>query len=145
MRKKNALRNLKSGNDISAFVGLGTEFHGQLTFEGVVRLDGRFSGEIYSSGTLIIGETAHVNAEINVDTVIVSGEVHGNIKAKNRVEFHAPARLYGNILSPVLTIDEGVIFEGNCEMAEGIEGEDMDKTITLVSREGEIQADSELI
>ncbi|MBW2090621.1 MAG: polymer-forming cytoskeletal protein [Deltaproteobacteria bacterium] len=145
MRKKNALRNLTSGKDICAFVGLGTEFHGKLTFEGVVRLDGRFSGEIYSSGTLIIGETAHVNAEINVDTIIVSGEVHGNIKAKNRVEFHAPAKLYGNILSPVLIIDEGVIFEGNCEMAEVIDGEGADKTITLVSREGEIRADHELI
>ncbi|MBW1709140.1 MAG: polymer-forming cytoskeletal protein [Deltaproteobacteria bacterium] len=145
MRKKGAARSLTSGKDISAFIGLGTEFQGQLNFDGVVRLDGRFSGEIYSTGTLIIGETAHVSAEINVDTVIISGEVHGNVRAKNRVEFHAPAKLYGNIFSPVLTIDEGVIFEGNCEMAEVIEGEDADKTITLISKEGEVRADHELI
>jgi len=145
VRRKGALRSLTSGKDISAFIGLGTEFQGQLTFEGVIRLDGRFSGEIHSSGTLIIGETAHVNAEINVETVIVSGEVHGNIKARNRVEFHAPAKFYGNIVSSVLTIDEGVVFEGNCEMAEVIEGEGVDKTITLISKEGESQADHELI
>lgn len=108
----------KGKHDVKAFIGLGTEFKGVLSFEGVIRLDGRFSGEIHSAGTLIIGETAVVEAEIYVDTVEVSGEVHGNIQAKNRVELYSPAKLYGNIVSPVLVIDEGVIFEGNCEMAD---------------------------
>ena len=144
MRKK-AQQNVKSGKEISAIIGLGTEFQGQLLFDGVVRLDGRFSGEIQSSGTLIVGETAHVNAEIKVDTVIVSGEVHGNIIAQNRVEFHAPARLYGNIVSPVLIVDEGVLFEGNCEMSEMVGNQSSDTAITFISKEGESQADHEII
>ncbi len=143
--KKKAQQKMKSGKDISAIIGLGTEFKGQLLFDGVIRLDGRFSGEIQSSGTLIIGETAHVSAEIKVDTVIVSGEVHGNIIAQNRVEFHAPARHYGNIVSPVLIIDEGVLFEGNCEMSEMAGKEGGDSAITLISKEGENQADHEII
>jgi len=141
VRKKDQPK-VKSGKEISAIIGLGTEFQGKLLFDGVVRLDGRFSGEIQSSGTLIVGETAHVNAEIRVDTVIVSGEVHGNIIAQNRVEFHAPAKLYGNILSPVLIIDEGVLFEGNSEMSEMTGNQDSDAAITLVSKEGESQTDA---
>lgn len=143
--KKQTLRTVKSNKQMSAFIGLGTEFIGKLIFDGVIRLDGEFSGEIESEGTLIIGETAYVKAEINVDTVVVSGEVHGNIRAANRVEFHAPAKCYGNIVSPILIIDEGVIFEGNCEMADVVEGEGADKTITLISKEGEIKADQEII
>ena len=143
--KKKAQQNVKPGKNISAIIGLGTEFKGQLLFDGVIRLDGRFSGEIQSSGTLIIGETANVSAEIKVDTVIVSGEVHGNIIAQNRVEFHAPARHYGNIVSPVLIIDEGVLFEGNCEMSEMAGKEDGDSAITFISKEGESQEDHEII
>ncbi len=136
--KQKAQQSVKSGREISAFIGLGTEFQGQLLFDGVIRLDGRFSGEINSSGTLIIGESAHVSAEIKVDTVIVSGEVHGNIIAKNRVDFHAPAKLYGNIISPVLTIDEGVLFEGSCDMGEMAGGKNGEAAITLMSKEDEL-------
>lgn len=139
--KRSKLPALSSGNNISAFIGLGTEFQGELDFSGVIRLDGRFSGEIRSQGTLIIGETAQVTAEINVATVIVSGEIHGNIRAKNRVELHPPAKLYGNIVSPVLIIDEGVIFEGNCEMAEVVDDLNVDRPIALLGGENELKAD----
>ena len=142
---KQSKRGWRSGSQVSAFIGLGTDFSGQLNFEGVIRLDGRFSGEIRSNGTLIIGETAHVTAEINVDTVIVSGEVHGNIRAKNRVEFHAPAKHFGNIIAPVIIIDEGVLFEGNCQMADVEEKIGEDKKITLITKEGESKVDSEIL
>ena len=105
-----------TSGEINAFLGKGTDFNGKLTFEGTVRLDGNFSGEIFSPGILIIGETAVVDANINVNTLIVSGKLTGNIDAKARVEIHAPGKLYGNINSPVLVIDEGVIFEGGCTM-----------------------------
>ena len=143
--KNQSARSLRSRSEISAFIGLGTEFQGQLIFEGVIRLDGRFSGEINSNGTLIIGDTANVTAEINVDTVIVSGEVHGNIRAKNRVEFHAPAKHYGNIISPTITIDEGVVFEGSCQMAGETQNMDNDKKITLITKEGESKVDQEIL
>ncbi|MDH3974682.1 MAG: polymer-forming cytoskeletal protein [Deltaproteobacteria bacterium] len=105
-----------NSEDINAFLGKGTDFNGKLTFEGTVRLDGKFSGEIFSPGILIIGESANVSADINVNTLILSGELTGNIEAKTRVEIHAPGKLYGNITSPVLVIDEGVIFDGGCNM-----------------------------
>jgi cytoskeletal protein CcmA (bactofilin family) len=102
--------------EINAFLGKGADFNGKLAFEGTVRLDGKFSGEIFSLGILIIGESAVINADINVKTLILSGELTGNIEAKARVEIHAPGKVYGNITTPVLVIDEDVIFEGGCVM-----------------------------
>jgi cytoskeletal protein CcmA (bactofilin family) len=103
---------------INAFLGEGTEFKGVLTFEGTVRVDGRFEGEIVSRDTLVIGESAEVKAEINVHTVIISGTVRGNVVAAGRIEVHRPARIYGNLRTTALSIEEGVMFEGSCSMAE---------------------------
>ncbi len=105
--------------DINALLGAGSEFEGKLTFEGTVRIDGRFRGEIFSDGTLIVGEGARVEAALRVGTVLVYGEVIGNINATNGVELHAPASLKGNITSPALHIDKGVFFDGSCQMSTG--------------------------
>jgi cytoskeletal protein CcmA (bactofilin family) len=104
-------------SEITALLGKGTRFDGKLHFEGRVRIDGVFKGEIKSDDTLIIGDGAEVHAEIDVATVIVrGGVVHGNIRAKNSLEIHAPGRLIGNIHSPSVFIDRGVEFQGSCRM-----------------------------
>ncbi len=105
--------------DINALLGRGSEFEGKLTFQGTVRIDGRFTGEIYSDGTLIVGEGAEVQAEIRVAQVMVYGDVTGNVQATEGVELHAPAQLRGNITSPALHIDKGVFFDGACQMCSG--------------------------
>lgn len=105
--------------EINALLGHGTEFNGKLTFQGTVRIDGKFSGEIHTEDVLIIGEGAEVKAEIHVATLIIrGGVVHGNITARDLVEIHAPGKLVGNIVSPQLFIDKGVIFQGECRMLE---------------------------
>ena len=108
-----------SSAEVNALLGRGSEFEGKLTFEGTVRIDGKFSGEVFSEDTLIIGEGARVKAEIEVATVIIYGGVVGNIKAKTSIELHSPARLKGNITTPSLVVDQGVIFDGNCQMNNG--------------------------
>ena len=107
--------------EINTLLGRGSEFEGKLTFEGTVRIDGKLSGEIFSDDVLVIGEGAQVSAEIDVGVLIVEGSVNGNIKAKRAVELHAPARVKGNIETPSLYIDKGVMFEGNCKM-ESVSG-----------------------
>jgi len=103
--------------EITALLGRGTAFEGKLHFEGRVRIDGVFKGEIRSDDTLVIGEGAEVYAEIEVATVIVrGGTVHGNIRARTAIEIHAPAKMVGNLQSPSLFIDRGVEFEGSCRM-----------------------------
>lgn len=103
--------------EITALLGRGTEFEGKLHFEGRVRIDGVFRGEIRSDDTLVIGEGAEVHAEIDVATVIVrGGVVHGNIRARSAIEIHAPGKMVGNLHSPSLFIDRGVEFQGTCRM-----------------------------
>jgi cytoskeletal protein CcmA (bactofilin family) len=103
--------------EITALLGRGTQFEGKLHFEGRVRLDGIFKGEIRSDDTLIIGDGAEVHAEIDVAVVIVrGGTVHGNVRAKTSIEIHAPGKLHGNIHSPSVFIDRGVEFHGSCRM-----------------------------
>jgi cytoskeletal protein CcmA (bactofilin family) len=103
--------------EITALLGRGTLFEGKLHFEGRVRIDGVFKGEIRSDDTLVIGEGAEVHAEIDVATVIVrGGVVNGNIRARSAIEVHAPGKIVGNLHSPSLFIDRGVEFQGTCRM-----------------------------
>jgi cytoskeletal protein CcmA (bactofilin family) len=106
--------------EINTLLGRGSEFEGKLTFEGTVRIDGKIRGEIFSDDILVVGEGAEVECEVSVGVIIVEGNVTGNIRAKRAVELHAPARVKGNIVTPSLFIDKGVIFEGSCQM-EGVE------------------------
>jgi cytoskeletal protein CcmA (bactofilin family) len=102
--------------EITTLLGRGAAFEGKLTFDGTVRIDGRFKGEVFSEDVLVIGEGAHVEAEIDIGEVIIQGTVVGNIKAKRSIEIHAPGRVKGDLHTPSLQIDKGVIFEGRSFM-----------------------------
>lgn len=102
--------------EITTLLGRGASFEGKLTFEGTVRIDGRFKGEVFSDEVLVIGEGAIVEAEIDVGEIIIQGTVIGNIKAKRSIEIHAPGRVKGDVHTPSLQIDKGVIFEGRSFM-----------------------------
>ena len=106
------------GDNLNAFLGEGTSFKGNLTFEGTVRIDGKLEGEIFTKDMLVIGERATVRADVNAGTIVIGGTVHGNVTASGKVELHSGAKLYGNIRTPGLSIAEGVIFEGNCSMGK---------------------------
>jgi cytoskeletal protein CcmA (bactofilin family) len=107
---------VQRGGEANAVLGRGTEFQGKLTFEGEARIAGRFTGEILSKGRLQIDDGAHVQAEIAAGTVVVSGEIVGNIKAGSVVELRASAHVKGNIETPALMVEKGVVFEGSCKM-----------------------------
>lgn len=113
----------KKQNEINAFLGRDTEFEGKLAFTGAVRIDGRFQGEILTEGTLIVGESASIESDIHASHIIVSGEIRGNIVADDRIEIHAPGKVYGNIHAPTVVIDEGVVFEGHCRMRRDQDGD----------------------
>lgn len=113
-KKENAV-SLKT-DEITTILGKGSEFEGKLHFEGTLRIEGVFSGEVRSNSILVVGEGARITAEIDVATIVINGEVKGNIRASQSVEIHSPARMIGNIETPALTIDKGVVFEGSCKM-----------------------------
>src|SRR5687768_7160829 len=102
--------------EVHTLLGKGSEFEGKLTFEGQVRIDGKFSGQIFTKDVLVIGDGARVNAEVNAGTVIIHGQVEGNIRATNTIELHQPGKIRGNVETPNLSMDKGVIFEGSIKM-----------------------------
>ncbi len=105
-----------SHNVVTGVIDQGCEFEGKLCFQGTVRIGGTFRGQVLTSDTLIVGEGARVHGEIDAGTVIISGEVTATIRAKHRVEIHKPAVFRGEIITPSLQVDEGVIFEGSSKM-----------------------------
>ncbi len=108
----------KGSTEMTGFIGRGMSVEGKLSFEGAVRIDGRFRGELASNGTLLVGEGANVEAQIKVDTAVITGEVRGTVEATSRVELKAPGKMFGDIKTPNLIIGEGVIFDGNCIMTK---------------------------
>ncbi|MFO8164878.1 MAG: bactofilin family protein [Thermodesulfobacteriota bacterium] len=118
----------KTKDEINAFLGKDTEFEGKFSFTGTARIDGKLFGEIFSSGTLIVGESAAIKAKIHVADMIISGEVHGDIFAENKITLTTPGKLFGNIKTPKLVMEEGVVFEGNCMMKDITEGKTEGKT-----------------
>src|SRR5437870_13500147 len=106
-------------SDLTAFVDEGSETEGTYTFQGTVMLTGKFSGEIASSDSLIIGEKGSVNATVRAGIVLINGEVIGNVFATERVELRGAARVYGDVEAPVIVVEEGVLFEGHFKNTTG--------------------------
>jgi len=105
------------GDDVIAFVGKGVEFKGIISYNGTVRIDGHLDGEIHTEGILLVGEDASLTAKINAGMVVSKGKITGDIVAKEKVRLLAPAVLNGSVKAPMLSMEEGVLFNGNCEMA----------------------------
>jgi len=106
----------ESSEKIDVFLNRDSIFEGKMSFEGVFRLDGKVVGEILNSGTLILGETAIVKGTLGVNALILDGRVEGEVNARERVEIHSKGKIYGTIMAPILVIQDGGVFEGNCKM-----------------------------
>jgi cytoskeletal protein CcmA (bactofilin family) len=102
--------------ELNALLGKGSQFEGKLLFEGTVRIDGRFSGEIVSTDTLIIGEGAEVKANVSVGSLVCLGDYSGDAKAGKSIELKAPAKVRGNLTTASVVIERGVFFDGTCKM-----------------------------
>ena len=114
-------RDIKEGR-LSGFVGNGTVLTGETNFQAMLRVDGHLTGRVTSeNGTLIIGATGKVDANIAVAAAVVNGVVNGDIIATEKVEFGRTARVTGNIQTPRLVIEEGAILEGGCSMTKARE------------------------
>ena len=114
----------------------GSRVEGKLTFDGSVQVDGQVDGEIQAQDTVTVGEAAVVSAQITANTIVVKGKVTGDIHGRKRVELRAPAKLLGNIVTPSLVIQEGVVFEGHCSMGSAEAKVDKtDKKVAIFPKE----------
>lgn len=109
-----------AGEDIIAFVGKGVEFKGVISYSGTVRIDGYLDGEIHTDGVLLIGDEAVIQAKVTAGTIVCKGKVTGDIAAKERVKLRAPAVFNGSMKTPMLSIEDGVLFNGGLEMSHGV-------------------------
>jgi cytoskeletal protein CcmA (bactofilin family) len=107
----------KKDDSVVSFLGSQTEFTGKLSFVGSVQLHGFFEGEIISRGTLVVGKESVVHATVRSNILRIFGEVHGDLIAAERIELYAPAKVYGNLRTPRLAVEDGVLFEGGCSMS----------------------------
>src|SRR3954465_5643883 len=105
--------------ELNALLGKGSQFEGKLLFEGTVRIDGKFSGEIISTDTLIIGEGAEVKADPQIRPLTCLGAFQGDAKASKSIELKAPAKVRGNITTASIVIERGVFFDGTCKIDTG--------------------------
>jgi cytoskeletal protein CcmA (bactofilin family) len=119
------MRDLGQSNStasLNAMLGAGSVFEGKLHFEGQVRIDGTFTGEITTTDLLIIGEGAKVSATINCGSVEIKGDITGNVNATDSIILRATARVQADIYAPSLVVDKGAVFEGNSRMTAGARG-----------------------
>jgi len=110
----------EGAGDINAFVGKGVEFKGTITYSGTVKIDGYLDGEIHTDGVVLIGEEAVIQAKITAGTIVCNGKVTGDVVAKECVKLRAPAVMNGSVKAPVLSMEDGVLFNGTLEMAHGV-------------------------
>ena len=105
-----------SKEEINAFLGAATVYTGKLSFQGAVRIDGMFTGEITSDGVLIVGKDARIEGQVNVGEFILSGNVSGEVRASRRVTIHKSGVFSGALWAPAMVLEEGASLEGEIHM-----------------------------
>jgi cytoskeletal protein CcmA (bactofilin family) len=113
----------ENGNSEVGCIGQGIEINGDIAFSDRLQVDGRVSGKLRSeSGTLIIGESGQLDAQIDVGVCVVHGSVNGNLVARSKVEIRRTGRVHGDVMTPVLLVEEGAVFNGAIKMGKEASG-----------------------
>lgn len=122
---------------VNSIIGEGTTLHGDFKLNGLLRIDGTFFGKVRTSGKVLIGKNGLADGEIVAGTVVIGGKVKGEIIATERITLLSTGVLIGNIVTPRLIIEEGVVFDGKCEIVEDKDKLDKLKQDYLLTREAE--------
>ncbi len=119
----------KQNEDMKAFLGKGAEFIGKMIFNGNVRIDGDFQGEIYGQGSVDVGQGGLVKANIVVNSIYIGGEVQGSIEVKEKINIHSTGKLLGDVRTPVFIMEEGAVFDGRSHMLDAKEQKNIEKEV----------------
>jgi len=127
-----------NGNSEFGWIGRGIEISGDIAFSDRLQVDGKVSGKITSDGgTLIIGETGHLEAQIDVGVCVVHGAINGNLTARSKVEIRRTGRVDGDVMTPVLLVEEGAVFNGVIKMGQDSSANRMLEEVPPVSADAE--------
>ena len=110
------MQRTESAGRVSGFIDKDTEITGDIKFKDSFRIDGSFKGKILSGGSLIVGETGELEADVEAESISINGRVKGSLNAKGRIEIFSQGRVTGKIVAPKLIIEEGAFFQGSCQM-----------------------------
>ena len=113
---------------IKAYLGSDALFKGTLSFEGTVRIDGKFEGVVRTKDTLVIGETGNMQADLEVGTLVCKGSLNGTVIASEKIEMHPASKITGNVQTPAVSIELGAVLDGHLNMT----GRTSEKIINLV-------------
>ena len=116
---------------LTSFIDAGAEFEGKCSFSGTLMMNGKLQGDIESTGTIIVGATAILHARISARVVVVHGEIVGDVTGTERVELKPSARVFGDLETPVLVVEERAVLEGRTRMSE--RGRDVGSPLRLAS------------
>lgn len=105
---------------VNSLIGEGSEFRGEFKVKDLIRIDGYFKGAILTDGKVLVGRSGVVETDIRAGVVVVGGEVRGSINANKRVTLLSSSRVYGDIITRSLVVEEGVVFEGRCTINRGV-------------------------
>lgn len=106
----------KNDIKIATLLGQGSEYTGDINAQGSIRVDAKVTGNITTTGTLIVGATGTIDGNVEAEAVLIGGEVFGNIIANQKAELTSTAKVLGDITTQVIVIDEKAIFQGKCDM-----------------------------
>ena len=99
---------------VNSIIGEGSEFSGEFKVDGLIRIDGKFSGLIQTNGKVLIGKTGVVDTDIKARIIVSGGLIKGNLYASERVILLSTCKLYGDLITPNLILEDGVLFHGKC-------------------------------
>ena len=101
---------------VNSVIGRGTEFEGTIRTKETIRVEGFVKGNIISEGTVIIGNGGNVDGKIEATNILVGCDVHGELFASEKIEANSSGRIFGNLHTKGLIVDEKALFQGTCEM-----------------------------
>jgi cytoskeletal protein CcmA (bactofilin family) len=107
-----------SNQAATSVIDHGCDAQGRLCFVGAVAMNGKFRGELFSADTLFLGTEGEVEAEVQVNVGVIAGQIKGNITGRERIEVGRTARIFGNIVTPILVLEEGAVFDGQCQTSQ---------------------------
>lgn len=117
----------KAMGRVDTIIGEDTSLRGSYSSKNSIRVDGEIYGNVTSEDGIIVGEKGMVRGNIIAESVLIGGKVKGNITAYQRLELQEAAQVEGDVFTPVFVLEEGAIFEGNCQMKEASKVVDMPK------------------
>jgi cytoskeletal protein CcmA (bactofilin family) len=121
-----------AGGDLNGFLDAGSHMHGELRFEDTFRIDGRLTGKVISDGDLVVGVGGEIEGEVRVGRVFISGTVRGRIHATRRLEIATNGRVFADLETPSLVVEDGAFVEGACSMVAAGKAEVVAKPLAAV-------------